>query len=82
MYMTGAHSEAVLNTLSQANFVHLILNAEANLVSQIAKLSTEVKVLVAHSQELETDVTFVRNVNTKLVERVVVTECQCWENAQ
>ena len=24
----------------------------------------------------------VRNVNSKLVERVVATECQCWENAQ
>ena len=82
MYMTGAHSEAVLNTLSKANLVHLIQNTEANLVSQIAKLSTEVKVLVAHSKKLETDLTFVRNVNTKLVERVVVTECQCWENAQ
>ena len=52
--MTGAHAEAVLNTLSQANFVHLILNTEANLVSQIAKLSTDVKVLVAHSKKLET----------------------------
>ena len=28
------------------------------------------------------DVTIVRNVNSKLVESVVATERQCWENAQ
>ena len=50
--------------------------------SQIAKLTTEVKDLLAHSKKLEVDVAIVRNKNSKLVERVVTTECQCWKNAQ
>ena len=50
--------------------------------SQIAKLSTEVKDLPDHFKKLKADVAIVRNVNSKLVERVVVTERQCWENAQ
>ena len=50
--------------------------------SQIAKLTTEVKDLLAHSKKLEADMAIVRNVNSKLVERVVATERQCWVNAQ
>ena len=82
MDMAGAHTEAVLDKLSKPNLVQLILNTEANLGSQIAKLTTEVKDLLAHSKKLEADVATVRNVNSKLVERVVVIKCQCWENAQ
>ena len=82
MNMAGAHPEAVLNKLSKPELVQIILNNEANMGSQIAKLTTEVKELLAHSIKLEADVAVVRNVNSKLVERVVATERQCWENAQ
>ena len=71
--MAGAHTEAVLNKLSKPELVQTILNTEANLGSQIAKLTTEVKDLLAHSKKLEADVAIVRNVNSKLVERVVAT---------
>ena len=80
--MAGAHTEAVLNKLSKADLVHIILNTETNLGSQIAKLTTEVKDLLAHSKKLEAGVAIVRNGNSKLVERVVASERQCWENAQ
>ena len=80
--MAGAHTEAVLNKLSKSELVHIILNTEANLGSQIAKLTTEVKDLLSHSKRLEADVVIVRNVNSKLVERVVATERKCCENAQ
>ena len=80
--MAGAHTEAVLNKLSKPELVQIILNTEANLGSQIAKLTTEVKDLPAHSKKLEADLAIVRNLNSKLVERVVATEGQCWENAQ
>ena len=50
--------------------------------SETAKKITEVKDLLAHSKRLETDVGIVRNVSSKLVESVVVTERQCWQNAQ
>ena len=80
--MAGARTEAVFNKPSKPELVQIILNTEANLGSQIAKLTTEVKNLLDHSKKLEADVTIVRNVNNKLVERVVSTERQCWENAQ
>ena len=66
------------------DLVQLILNTEANLGSQIAKLTTDVKDLLAHSTKLEADVAIVKNVNSKLVERVVVKkmlntrEGTCW----
>ena len=77
--MAGAHTVAVLNKLSRTDLVQLILNTEVNLESQIAELTTD---LLAHSKKLEADLTIVRNVNSKLVERVMTSELQCWENAQ
>ena len=66
--MAGADTEAVLNKLSKLELVQIILNTKANLGSQIVKLTTEVKDLLAHSKKLEADVAIVRNVNNKLVE--------------
>ena len=80
--MAGAHTWAVLNKLSKPEVVQIILNTEANLGSQITKLTTEVKNLLDHSKKLGADMVIVRNVISKLVERVVATERQCWENAQ
>ena len=80
--MAGAHAQAVLNRLSKPELVQIILNTEANLGSQITKLTTEVKNLLDHPKKLEADVAIVRNINNKLVERVVATKHQCWENAQ
>ena len=75
-------TQAVFNKLSKPELVQIILNTEANLGSQIAKLTTGIKDLLAHSKKLEAHVAIVRNVNSKLVGRVVATERQCWENAQ
>ena len=80
--MTGTHTETVLNKLNKPDLVQIVSNTQANLGSQIAKLTTEVKDLLAYSKKLEANVAIVRNVNSKLVERVVVTEHLCWENAQ
>ena len=63
--MAGAHTEAVLNKLSKPELVPNILNTEANLASQIDKLTTEAKDLLAHYKKLEPDVAIVRNVNSK-----------------
>ena len=82
MNKAGAHTEAVLKELSKSELVQIVLNTEANLGSQNAKLTTEFKDLLAHSKQLEADLAIVRNVNSKLVESVVATERQCWENAQ
>ena len=53
--MAGAHTETVLNKLSQPDLVQLILTIETNLGSQIAKLTTEAKDLLDHSKKLEAD---------------------------
>ena len=76
MNIARPHVEAVLNKLGKPELVQIILNTEANLGPQIAKVTTEVKDLLAHSKKLEADVAIVRNVNSKLVERVVAAERQ------
>ena len=50
--MAWAVTEAVLSNLSKSDLLQIILNTEANLGSQIAKLTTEVKDLLAHSKKL------------------------------
>ena len=82
MNIAGAYTQTVLNKLSKPELVQIILNSEANLESQIAKITTEVKKMLDYSKKLEADVAIVRNVSNKLVERVVGTERQCWENSQ
>ena len=82
MNKAGAHTEAVLQKLSKCELVQIILNTEDNLGLQIAKLTTEVKELLAHSKKLEVHLAIVRNVNSKLVESVLATEHQYYENVQ
>ena len=74
--------EAFLDKLIKPELIQLLLNTEANLGSIISNLSAKVKVMLNHFKELEADVTTVRNVNDKLVERLVQTEKQYWENFQ
>ena len=80
--MSGTHTEAVLNKLTKPELVKLLLKTEATLGSQITDLSKEIKDALTHLKKLEADIAVVRTVNDRLVERVVKTETQCWENAQ
>ena len=82
MTMSGTHTEAVLNKLSKPELVQLLLKTEATLGSQITVLSKEIKDTFTYLKTLEADIAVVRNVNDRLVERVVKTERQCWKNAQ
>ena len=50
--------------------------------AQISTLTAEVKELSSYLKKLEADVAIVKNVNSKLVEQLVQTERQCWENVQ
>ena len=59
-----------------------MLNTEANVGAQISTLTAEVKELSSYLKKLEADVAIVKNVNSKLVEQLVQTERQCWENVQ
>ena len=80
--MSGTHTEAVLNKLTKPELVQLLLKTEATLGSQISDLSKEIKDTLTHLKKLEADIAVVKIVNDRLVERIVKTERQCWENAQ
>ena len=80
--MAGTHTEAVLNKLTKPELVQLLLNTEANMGAQISTLTAEVKDLSSYLKKLEADVAIVKNVNSRLVEQLVQSERQCWENAQ
>ena len=80
--MAATHTEAVLNKLIKSELVQLALQTEASLASKITNLTTEVKDLLGYFKKLEADLAVTKNVNSKLMERVVQTERQCWANAQ
>ena len=80
--MATTHTEAVLNKLSKSELEQLVLQTESSLALQITNLANEVKDLLGHFKKLEADLAVTKNVNSKLMERVVQTERQCWANAQ
>ena len=80
--MSGTHTEAVLNKLTKPELVQLLLKTEATLGSQITDLSKEIKDTLTYLKKLKADIAVVKTVNDRLVERVIKTERQCWENAQ
>ena len=82
MTMSGTHTEAVLNKLTKPQLVQLLLKTEATLVPQISDLSKEIKDILTHLKKLEADIAAIKAVNGRLVENIVKTERQCWENAQ
>ena len=82
MTMSGTHTEAVLNKLTKPELVQLLLKTEATLGSQISDLSKEIKDTLTHLKKLEADIAVLKIVNDRLVERIVKTERQCWENVQ
>ena len=80
--MDTTYTEVVLNKLSKSELVQLVLRTEASLASQITNLKTEVKDLLGSFKQMEADSAVTKNVNSKLMERVIRIERQCWANAQ
>ena len=74
MTMSGTHTEAVLNKLTEPELIQLLLKTGVTLGSQIADLSKEAKDTPTHFIKLEADIAVVRIVNDSLVERLVKTE--------
>ena len=66
MTMSCTDTEVVLNKLSKPELVQLLLKTEATLGSQITDPS---------------NIAVVRTSNDRLVESVIKTERQCWENS-
>ena len=82
MTMSGTHTEAVLKKLTKPELVQLLLKTEVTLGSQITDLSKKIKDTLTYLKRLEADIAVLKTVNDRLVERVIKTERQCWENAQ
>ena len=80
--MATTHTEAALIKLSKSELVQLVLQAEASLASQITNPTTEVKDVLRYFKKLEADLAVTKNVNSKLMERVLQTKRQYWANAQ
>ena len=80
--MATTHTEAVLNKLRKFELVQLVLQTEASLASQITNQTTEVKDLLGYFKKLESDLAVTKNVNSKLMDRLVQSERQCWANAR
>ena len=80
--MAETHTEVVLNNLTKPELVQLLLNTEANMGAQISTLTAKAKDLSSYLKKLEAGIAIVKNVNSGLVEQLVQTEWQCWENAQ
>ena len=74
MKANGTHSEAVLNSLIKSELMQPLLDTEANLSSQISNLFTKMKGILGHFETLDADKVIVKNVNDKLVERLVLTK--------
>ena len=80
--MATTHTEAALIKLSKSELVQLVLQAEASLASQITNPTTEVKDVLRYFKKLEADLAVTKNVNSKLMERVLQPKRQYWVNAQ
>ena len=68
--------------LTKPELVQLLVNTEGNIGAQIFTLTAEVKELSSYLKKLEADIGIVKNVNSRLVEQLVQTEQQCWENTR
>ena len=51
--MAGTHTEAILNKLSKAELVQLLLNTEANMDAPIVTLTAEIKEISNHLNKLK-----------------------------
>ena len=76
------HTEAALKGMNKNDLVQLVLKIETERESDIKALTSEVRDLVSTIKRLEADFNIVKHVNNKLVDQLVATERQCWENAQ
>ena len=61
--MATTHTEPVLNKVSKSELVQLVLQTEAKFASQIANLTSEVK--LRYFKKLEADLAVTKNVNSK-----------------
>ena len=76
------HTEATLKGLNKPDLIKRVLQLESEINSGIKELTSEIRDLATQMKKVEADVAIVKNVNQKLVNQLIETEWQCWDNAQ
>ena len=75
-------SEAALKKLTKDEVIELTLESQANLYNSLSDISKELIELRNNFKKIESELSVSKNVNSKLRERAVALEIQCWGNNQ
>ena len=75
-------SEAALRKLTKEEVIALILEYQAKFGNTLSKINKELSELRNDLKKIESELSVSKNVNSKLHERVVALERQCWGNSQ
>ena len=75
-------SEEAIRKLTKDELVNLSLEYQNKSTSTLARIQSDIGNLRNHLKTVEADLAITRNVNSKLGERVVSIERQCWGNSQ
>ena len=78
----GYLSEEALRKLTKDELVNLSLEYQNKFTSTLARTESDISNLRTDSKKVEVDLAITRNINSKLRERVVSLERQCWSNSQ
>ena len=74
--------EEALRKLTKDELVNLSLGYQNKFTSTLARIESDIGNLRKDFKKIEADLVITRNVNSKLGERVVSLERQCWSNSQ
>ena len=74
--------EEALRKLTKDELVNLSLEYQSKLNSTLANIDKDVGELRNDLKKLESDLAISRSVNTKLRDRIISLERQCWSNSQ
>ena len=80
--MAVPYTKSVLEVLNKNDLIDIVLSLQSKLEDVLENMSTEIKELNSNFARVEAELAVARNVNNKLMERVVDTERQTWATAQ
>ena len=77
-----AYSPLSLIKLTREELANIVLDYQHKVDNSLDPINAELLELKTKFTKMESDLAISRNVNVKLVERLVVTERKCWANEQ
>ena len=77
-----AYSLSSLIKLTREELANIVLGDQHKFDNSLSSVNAELLELKTKFTKMESDLTISRNVNVKLMERLVVTERKCWANEQ